>query len=141
MSSNRQDVFQVADELFRQTPDWVTFFREVLGVDGIVRRSYPDEAERAEYEKGEQYQQIQQMLASLREKSADVSNDPQDPIRVITVRLPQSLHETLKAEAHGHRTSMNKLCITKLLKVIEAEPAEPASREEETIQANTAPAM
>ena len=34
---------------------------------------------------------------------------------MITVRLPESLHESLKAEAADHNTSMNKLCITKLL--------------------------
>ena len=45
---------------------------------------------------------------------------------MITVRLPKSLHEALRAEAHEHRTSMNKLCISKLLQFIDNEkvPAE-----------------
>ena len=38
--------------------------------------------------------------------------------RVITVRLPESLHEALKAEAVDHKTSMNKLCISKLLQAL-----------------------
>jgi hypothetical protein len=38
---------------------------------------------------------------------------------VITVRLPKSMHEYLRTEAHDLRTSMNKLCISKLLQVIE----------------------
>ena len=38
MNEQRQEVFRVADEIYRQQPSWVTFFREVLGVDGIVRR-------------------------------------------------------------------------------------------------------
>ena len=44
----RAEVRRVASELFRQNPDWVTFFREILGVDGIVRRLFPtaDEIER-----------------------------------------------------------------------------------------------
>lgn len=41
--------------------------------------------------------------------------------RVITVRLPKSLHEALKTEAYGRKTSMNQLCISKLLQVIDAE--------------------
>jgi predicted HicB family RNase H-like nuclease len=51
---------------------------------------------------------------------------------VITVRLPKSLHESLRAEAHDRRTSMNKLCISKLLQVIDDElvPAEMAASEE-----------
>jgi predicted HicB family RNase H-like nuclease len=45
---------------------------------------------------------------------------------VITVRLPKSLHESLRAEAHDRRTSMNKLCISKLLQVVDGDlvPAE-----------------
>ena len=42
-----------------------------------------------------------------------------DLISVITVRLPESLHESLRIEAHEHHTSMNKLCISKLLQLIE----------------------
>jgi hypothetical protein len=38
---------------------------------------------------------------------------------MITVRLPKSLHEALQAEAHVHRVSMNRLCITKLLQVVD----------------------
>ena len=41
-----------------------------------------------------------------------------EPIRVITVRVPASVHEYLRAEAHEKRTSMNKLCITKLLQPV-----------------------
>jgi predicted HicB family RNase H-like nuclease len=45
--------------------------------------------------------------------------NPDEPTRVITVRLPKCLHEALRAEAHEHRTSMNKLCISKLLQFID----------------------
>ena len=40
---------------------------------------------------------------------------------MITVRLPKSLHESLRTEAHEKRTSMNKLCISKLLQMIDTE--------------------
>jgi predicted HicB family RNase H-like nuclease len=122
MTEKRQEVLRVADELCRQDPDWITFFREVLGLEGIVRRVYTEPEALAQFEQSEEYQQIQQMLAKLREKSPDVQvGDNKEPTRVITVRLPQSLHEALKAEAHERRTSMNKLCISKLLQVIDDE--------------------
>ena len=38
---------------------------------------------------------------------------------MVTVRIPRSLHEALRVEAHEHRTSMNKLCISKLLQFID----------------------
>ena len=36
------------------------------------------------------------------------------PIRVITVRLPVSLHTALRDEAYAAKTSLNQLCIGKL---------------------------
>ena len=44
-----------------------------------------------------------------------------EPTQVITVRLPKSLHEALRVEADEHHTSMNKLCISKLLQFIDHE--------------------
>lgn len=111
---------RIAGEMFSQQPDWVTFFREVLGVDGIIRKLFSTPEEMAEFEKSAEYTNIQQMLAKLREKS-DPQADDKEPTRVITVRLPKSLHESLKTEAHSRRTSMNQLCISKLLQVVDDE--------------------
>jgi predicted HicB family RNase H-like nuclease len=126
MNEQRQDVFRVADEIFRQRPSWVTFFREVLGVDGIVRQVYSSPEALSQFEQTPEYQKIQQMLAKLRENDADLPGGPREPTRVITVRLPKSLHESLRAEAHDRHTSMNKLCISKLLQVVDEDlvPAE-----------------
>ena len=71
-----------------------------------------------EFEKSEQFDMIQQCLVKLREKRS-VSDPENEPTRVITVRLPKSMHEYLRTEAHELRTSMNKLCISKLLQVID----------------------
>jgi predicted HicB family RNase H-like nuclease len=115
-----QEVYRIAHELFSQSPDWVTFFREVLGLDGIVKQAYPNVEQLAEFERTNEYSEIQQMLAKLRERSAATPiPDDLEPTRVITVRLPKSLHEALRHEAHERRTSMNKLCISKLLQVVD----------------------
>jgi predicted HicB family RNase H-like nuclease len=121
MIDQRHEVFRVANDLYAQEPDWVTFFREVLGLDGIVRRMYKDGAELTQFEQSEEYKNIQQMLAKLREKNGEPNGSPKEPTRVITVRMPKSLHEALKAEAHEMHTSMNKLCISKLLQVVDDE--------------------
>ncbi len=113
-----KEVHRVASELFRQSPDWVTFFREVLGVDGVVRRLFESPSDLTALEQTAEYQEIQQMLAKLRENGA-APDDNNEPTRVITVRMPKSLHESLRTEAHERRTSMNKLCISKLLQVID----------------------
>ncbi len=62
--------------------------------------------------------EVQQMLTRLRERGCE-GGIPAESIRVITVRLPGALHDALKDEAHDHRTSMNKLCISKLLRLID----------------------
>ena len=121
MTDQRQEVFRVASDLFAREPDWVTFFREVLGIDGIVRKMYTDGAELSQFEQSDEYKNIQQMLAKLREKNGEPNGSPKEPTRVITVRMPKSLHEALKVEAHEMHTSMNKLCISKLLQVVDDE--------------------
>lgn len=112
-----QEVFQVARELFEQNPDWISFFREVLGIGGLVRQAFPDADAITAFEKSVEYEEIQHLLAKLRERTVPLS-DGNEPTRVITVRLPKSLHESLRTEAHDRHTSMNKLCISKLLQVI-----------------------
>ena len=114
-----QDVYKVAHELFAKEPDWVTFFREVLGLEGAARRTYPEATSLAAFGKTDEYGEIQQMLAKLRERTG--SGETSEATRVITVRLPQSLHEALRTEAHEKKTSMNKLCISKLLQNVDAD--------------------
>jgi predicted HicB family RNase H-like nuclease len=114
-----QTAHRIAGEMFEQQPDWLRFFREVLGVDGLVRKLFTTPEELAAFEKTAEYAEIQTMLARLRERGDNAEG--REPTRVITVRLPKSLHESLKAEAHDRKTSINQLCISKLLHVIDGE--------------------
>jgi predicted HicB family RNase H-like nuclease len=121
-----REVLRIATELFQQKPDWVTFFREVLGVSGVVRRMFPTKEQMLAFEQTHEYIEVQQMVARLRGKSSVPPSEEEEPTRVITVRLPKSLHESLRTEAHERQTSMNKLCISKLLQIIDNQfiPAE-----------------
>ena len=148
-----EDALQDAQELFNKDPDWVTFFREVLGLGGIVRRNFATPDQMAEFEHSDACREIQRMLTRLRARpvarpepkrqaepaeleaatpgteikqaaegteSGEETKAPKpEPTRVITVRLPVSLHVALQEEAHEHRTSVNKLCISKLLQFID----------------------
>ena len=116
--TKRQEVCRVASEMFLQNPDWVTFFREILGVEGVARRVFSNPGEMDAFEQTDEHTEIQGMVAKLRERSRNQS-ESNEPTRVITVRLPKSLHESLKAESHQRRTSMNQLCISKLLQIID----------------------
>ena len=48
--SKEAQVFRMADELFQRKPDWVTFYREVMGIEGIIRRAYPNQPELLQFE-------------------------------------------------------------------------------------------
>ncbi len=131
-----------ADALFARNPDWVTFYREILGLHGTIRRHCPTLDALSAFEATDTYRDVQQMLRKLRErkppavKEAEAEKEGKkkkaepeptsEPTRVVTVRIPLSLHEALREEAHEHRTSINKLCISKLLQFIDASmvPAE-----------------
>jgi predicted HicB family RNase H-like nuclease len=113
-----EKVLRAAERLFARRPDWVVFFRKILGTSGLVRREFPSPRELRQFEQTRAYARIQQLLRRLREDRPALPHK-EEPTRVITVRLPQSLHEALRVEAHQHCTSMNKLCISKLLQFIE----------------------
>jgi len=129
-------ILTTAKRLYEQEPDWVTFFREVLGVDGMVRGSFTSLEELAAFERSQEFEQIQKWLVKLREQR-NATDTESEPTRVITVRLPKSMHEYLRTEAHDLRTSMNKLCISKLLQVI----GEDMIPNERTGGESTAPAV
>ncbi len=138
-----QSVLERARLLYQQDPDWVTFFRELLGVEGLVRETFPSLEELITFEKSLEYDQIQQWIVKLRGKRTAADTES-EPTRVITVRLPRSMHEYLKTEAHDLHTSMNKLCISKLLQVIEqdkipSERAAPPTRRPQPVASAPAP--
>lgn len=111
-------VLAVAERLYAMKPEWVVFFREVLGVDGIVRRAFPRPKALTRFECSPEYARIREMLDDLRTQQRDQAASRESQ-RVITVRMPKSLHESLKAEAGKMRISINTLCISKLLKMLD----------------------
>jgi len=113
-------VLEVAERLHSITPEWVVFFREVLGVEGIVRRTFNTPEALVRFECSPHYARIREMLDDLRERQRERPAE-RDVQRVVTVRMPSSLHETLKAEADEMRISINTLCISKLMKLIDGE--------------------
>ena len=133
------EILRIAEELFAKNPDWVTYYRELLGVDGIVRQTFLMRRQLEEFEQSEAYREIHYLITKLREKklaknrgkedqskekgkpvAAKIEADGED-IQVITVRIPKSIHETLTEEAYQCRCSVNQLCISKLIQFIDSE--------------------
>ena len=113
-----QAILEVAERLFAANPDWIIFFREIMGLDGIVRRTFKTPDSLMRFECSAEYARIRELLDALRQKQHE-KTPVREVQRVVTVRMPMSLHETLKAEAQEMNVSINKLCISKLLKLLD----------------------
>jgi predicted HicB family RNase H-like nuclease len=70
-----------------------------------------------------QYDDNRAERAALEKRLADL----REPTRIVTVRMPKSLHDALKAEAHERSTSLNQLCIRKLISDLPPAEASDAS--------------
>lgn len=113
-----REALRLAQEAFSKTGSWVVFYREMLGPSGIVRRLYPDPEQLRNFESSREFAELQEMVAAMRSQDPS-KGDASEPERMITIRLPKSLHDSLKEEADEMKLSINKLCISKLLQRIE----------------------
>ena len=113
-----REVIRLAQEAFAQTGNWVVFYREMLGADGVVRRLFPDLQQLRVFEQSSEFAELQEMVAAMRSQDGSKA-DASEPERMITIRLPKSLHDVLKLESEESNLSINKLCISKLLQPID----------------------
>lgn len=114
-----QEALRLAQEAFSKTGSWVVFYREMLGTDGVVRKLFNETSEMRYFEDSPQFVELQEMVAAMRSQDSS-KGDSTEPERMITIRLPKSLHDALRIEADEMNLSINKLCISKLLQRIES---------------------
>ncbi|MCA9130824.1 MAG: hypothetical protein KDB22_27255 [Planctomycetales bacterium] len=113
-----RQAFEVANDLFGNAPTWVCFYRELMGGRGMIHILFETDEDFGQFLRSEQYHQIQLMLTALRSRDQP-ENDPNDPQRMITVRLPKSLHESICEEALRLKISVNRLCISRMLQLLD----------------------
>ena len=119
LEERKREAVHMALEMARQVSDWETFFRGMMGTGGVLEQLFPAREQRSAFKQMPEYHEIQRIMARLRDQLNKRSKPEREITRVITVRLPESLHHALMAEAGDMKTSMNKLCISKLLQVID----------------------
>ncbi len=115
-----QQAFDVANDLFSNAPTWVCFYRELMGGSGMLHTLFNSNKDFGAFLRTDQHHQIQLMLTALRSRDLP-ENDPNDPQRMITVRLPKSLHEAMCEEAGRLNISVNRLCISRMLQLLDPE--------------------
>ncbi len=117
-AEKRRHVFEIATELFGVAPTWTAFYRETIGGGGVARALFVDSDEAREYECSDEHSKVLEMLTVLRSRDLP-ENDPHEQQRMITVRIPKSLHDAICDEANELSVSVNKLCISRLLQKVD----------------------
>lgn len=110
-----ETVLEMAKTLINSVPkpSSIYFFEQILSNEGIMQKQFVNPTEIQAFLKSPEYKLIFSMQNELQSK--DDQSDSKIDTSVITVRLPVKLHESLKSEAHDHHTSLNKICVRKLL--------------------------
>ncbi len=123
------EVQRLAIEAFSQCDNWVIFYREILGSEGVLYKLFPKVEQMRFWEQSQAFGEVHTMLAAIRSQDTG-KGETVETQRMITVRLPMSMHETLKRESKDADLSINKLCITKLLQCMDSRfvPTEPGKR-------------
>ncbi len=112
------EVVRIAIDVFAMTSSWVDFYRAILGPEGVARKLFKGADQNRFWESTPEFFQVQEMLTAIRSQD-DLKSDSVEPLRMITIRLPVSMHEALKLESKERNTSINKLCLSKLLNGID----------------------
>ncbi|WP_460183736.1 hypothetical protein [Thermopirellula anaerolimosa] len=112
-----EEIEQQAADLLLKGIDWAQFFRLILGRDGLVAKAFRSPEEMDWFTDSESYIRLHEMWAALR-RTQEGKKAVGEPLVVMTIRVPKSLHESLIDEAHRLQTSVNKLCVAKLGRAI-----------------------
>jgi hypothetical protein len=118
-----RDIELAAQELFRVHVSWWDFYNKILGPQGMVRSRLVSEEQYAQFRRSPAYARIQRMLANLCRRRERGRRG--QPIKIITVRVPESIHKALAGEASKLGISINQLCVAKLLQILEPDALEP----------------
>ena len=105
---------RIAMECFQQNPEWTEFFRDILGVNGVIRCLFPTTSDLHAFEQSEGHARILDMQMQLRERSK-YSSSGDETIRVFTLRVPRSVYTALTREGHDRGLSANQLLVLKAL--------------------------
>jgi site-specific DNA-methyltransferase (adenine-specific) len=83
-------------------------------VDGLVTKAYPTREEREQFVKTKEYRAIQELIDSAVQRTGLVEGATPKKSGRFVVRLPNTLHAVLEAEAEDEGVSLNQLVVMKL---------------------------
>ena len=104
-------VLATVKSLQSQGLDWMALSNAIYAADGVFAKSFPVGESRTAFMNGPEYAEIRKILASLPMPHETAAGGVSGKFMV---RLPQSIHAALQAEAEAEGVSLNQLVLAKL---------------------------
>ena len=115
MKSKEETILASARNVASSTETWADLSNALFNpVDGLVAKAYPTREEREQLLHTKEYRAIRELIDSAMQRSGFVEGSQPKKSGRFVVRLPQSLHAALEAEATSEGVSLNQLVLTKL---------------------------
>ena len=108
--SNAEKILTCAKSVAATAETWADLSNFLFDpVDGLVAKAYPTREEREHFVQTKEYRAIRELIDRRIERSGLVEGAKPKKSGRFVVRLPQSLHEALEAEAEAEGVSLNQL--------------------------------
>lgn len=108
-------IVEQANVLAKNVTTWADFAAQVFGhKDGLVVKTFTDEAERQLFYDSEQYKALSALRARLIKKHGTTNGATPEKSGRMLLRLPKSLHRAIEVEAKKEGVSLNQLAVSKL---------------------------
>ena len=107
-----------ARERAQTAKTWTELHNAIYGLGGKFGELFADQSARAAYAKSAEFRAIAELIGALRGHT-DAADETM-PSGKFVLRLPESLHAALLAEAKAEGVSLNQLCLAKLASQLKA---------------------
>lgn len=111
--SAAKELLAEAKRMKKAGASWLEVSNALFGPGGPAAQAFTAREEREAFVAGPENQAIREVMASLPMPHEKIS-DAGGPSGKFLVRLPQSLHAALQAEAEAEGVSLNQLVVAKL---------------------------
>jgi site-specific DNA-methyltransferase (adenine-specific) len=115
MATKAEQVLETGQKLALTAETWADLSNLLFDpVEGLVARAYPTREEREQFVKTKEYRAIRELIDSAVQRTGLVDGAKPKKSGRFVVRLPNTLHAALEAEAEDEGVSLNQLVVTKL---------------------------
>ena len=110
-------LLEFAQATAKTSTTWMQLHNAVYGLGGKFGELFPDQKSRVVFAKSPEFREIASLIGSLK---GDDAEDAVLPSGKFLLRLPESMHAALLAEAKAEGVSLNQLCLAKLAAQLQA---------------------